>query len=790
MKAASLVLCLIMIPAILPDAYAQEPPKREFRAAWVASVTNLDWPSTAGGDPQVQREQMVTLFDKLKATGISVIIFQVRPECDALYHSSIEPWSYWLTGVQGSAPSPFYDPLEFAVDEAHKRGMELHAWFNPYRAERVVGGYPTAANHVTQAHPDWVIQIGTLKFLNPGLAQVREHDARVIADVVRRYDVDGIHMDDYFYPYPPNQITNQDAATFAADPRGFANIGDWRRDNVNLLLRMIRDSLQAIKPFVKFGMSPFGIWRHYYPPSVGGGTLSAYDDIYCDAIAWLQQNTIDYLTPQLYWAIGSGTTDYSQLVSWWGDSVSANSRHFYPGQAAYRISGWAASEMPNQIRMNRANPKVEGSVFFRANQGITDNPKGFADSLKTNYYRYPALHPVMAWKDAVPPYPPRGIRYARLPGDGPWALQWDLPNTAPDGDSANRYAVYRFDHRPTLAEFGDARNLLSVEGRRWVLPPPPGGSTPVYYSVTALDRNYNESDTSNILLIGPPTAPLLASPANGATSLPESVLVRWRHTDQTAQYHLQVSTDPAFATSLLVNDSSITDTSRIVNGLAGLSTYAWRVRAGNAAGFGAFAIAYSFSTGFPPVPNLLAPPNQTPDVPVTPTFRWNAASAATSYRIQIAKGADFASIFADSSGLTDTTVAVGPLEYYRIYFWRVRATNGIGTSGWSSVNSFRTAQVVAVERDEALPKEYSLSQNYPNPFNPTTTIQFTVPQNGRVSVKVYDVLGREEATLVDEEMPAGAYRVTWNAATAASGVYFYRIVAGSFTATKRMVLVR
>jgi hypothetical protein len=287
----------------------------------------------------------------------------------------------------------------------------------------------------------------------------------------------------------------------------------------------------------------------------------------------------------------------------------------------------------------------------------------------------------------------------------------------------------------------------------------------------------------------PPT-PVLASPANGTTALPESVLVRWRPTDQTVQYHLQVSTDPSFAGSLLVNDSTIADTSRIVNELAGLLTYSWRVRSGNAAGFGSFASPFSFSTGFPRSPVLAAPPHQQPDIPVNPAFRWNPAATATSYRLQVSRGSDFASTVVDSSGLTDTTVIVGPLEYYRVYFWRVRATNGIGTSGWSSVNSFRTQQLVAVDRGDEIPTDYSLSQNYPNPFNPTTSIRFALPKNERVSLKVYDVLGREEATLVDEEMPAGTYTVTWNASQAASGVYFYRIEAGSFRMTRRMAVVR
>ena len=232
--------------------------KREYRAAWLATVVNLDWPSSPNLTPTEQRNSLITILDELEKTNINTVIFQVRPECDALYNSSIEPWSYWLTGKQGKAPEPFYDPLEFAVQEAHKRGLELQAWFNPYRAVRDVGSYQQAANHVSVLHPDWVIQIDKIKFLNPGLPQVRSYVTSVIMDVVRRYDIDGVHFDDYFYPYPPNNITNQDSQTFADYPRGFSNIDDWRRDNVNELIRMVYDSIQVEKPYVKFGISPFG----------------------------------------------------------------------------------------------------------------------------------------------------------------------------------------------------------------------------------------------------------------------------------------------------------------------------------------------------------------------------------------------------------------------------------------------------------------------------------------------------------------------------------------------------
>ena len=789
MKMARWIMLALVIVSCAAPLLSQAPPKREFRGAWLATVANLDWP-VRGDTPQNQKNQLISLFDGMSAAGINAVIFQVRPECDALYASPYEPWSYALTGSQGSAPSPFYDPLQFAVDEAHRRGMELHAWFNPYRAERSVDSYALAGNHVVVQHPDWILTFaasGTtapLKILNPGIPEVREFVARVVADIVRRYDVDGIHADDYFYPYPPQAITNQDDATFAAYPRGFTNRGDWRRDNVNLLMKLVRDSIAAIKPWVKFGMSPFGIWKNGVPPGITG--LDAYSVIYGDAIAWLHDRSVDYLTPQLYWKIG-GSQDYAALVRWWADSTFVNDRHLYPGMI---FGSYTTAELPNQTRLNRGSAKVGGQVIFRASL-LTANQLGFSDSLKRTFYTYPSLLPVMAWKDAVPPYMPRDIRFTKTTPTGPATILWDLPLTAPDGDSASRYAVYRFDHTPTLpGDLADARNMLAVVGARQFVPPAPPASGSYSYVVTALDRNYNESEPSNILVINPPAAPLLASPANGAVAIPESVTVVWQSLPLASAYHLQVSPDSAFASGLIVNDSTITDTSRIVRGYAGLTKIYWRVRAKNGAGASPFSDPFSFTSGFPPTVLAIYPANSMLDVPTQISLRWSKAEAATSYRLQCAVTGAFSPVLVDSSGIADTTCALPLLEHYKIYFWRIRSTNAVGTSAWTENFRFRTVQALEVAETEGVPAAYQLSQNFPNPFNPTTQIQFAVPHAGRVVLTVFDLLGREETTLVDTEVPAGTYTVTWDASNTASGMYFYRLRAGDFVDTKRMLLLR
>jgi len=488
------IAVLLLIFALLTSS-AQVPPKREFRGAWIATVVNLDWPSTQGGDPQAQRSQLTLILDGLKAVGINAVVFQIRPECDALYFSLIEPWSYWLTGEQGKAPVSPFDPLEFAIIESHKRGMELHAWFNPYRAERIAGSYPLAANHVAVLHPDWVIQMGTYRFLNPGMRSVRDYTASVIADVARRYDIDGAHMDDYFYQ---DGITTQDAATFQAEPRGFTNIGDWRRDNVNLLIRQVYDSVKAIRPNVKWGISPRGIWRPNNPPGITGS--DNYNAIYCDALAWLQGQYIDYINPQLYWPFGGGQ-DYGKLMPWW--SQQRNGRHLYVGHAPYRIhppapNDWSASELPNQIRLNRVNSYAQGSVFFRARLGVLDNPKGFADSLKNDLYKYPALRPIMTWKETTPPNAP--VNLTITPFQTTALLTWTAPGVASDGEGASYYAVYRSTTRPI--DINDARNLVSIQtGMSYSETSLPTGGITYYYAVTALDKLHNESTFSNLVAI-------------------------------------------------------------------------------------------------------------------------------------------------------------------------------------------------------------------------------------------------------------------------------------------------
>ncbi|MDT3697321.1 MAG: family 10 glycosylhydrolase [Ignavibacterium sp.] len=787
MKKLTIILSLFIVTSI----YSQSiPPKREMRAAWIATVTNLDWPNSNTSSTAQQKQELIDLLDELDQDGINTVVFQIRSECDAMYSSSFDPWSYWLTGSQGTAPYPYYDPLEFAIEQAHKRGMELHAWFNPYRVERAVGNYTTAPNHVTHQHPDWIIQISNFKFLDPGLPMVRDYVTSVVYDVVSRYDVDGIHADDYFYPYPPDQITNQDAQTFALYPRGFTNIADWRRDNVNLLIAQVNDTIQSVKPWVKFGMSPFGIWKNGVPPGITG--LDAYSSIYCDAIAWLHNRSIDYLTPQLYWPFGGGQ-DYGKLQPWWADSVYANGRHFYPGHAYYRIPNWTnPSEMPRQIRLDRSNPKVQGGVFFRA-KNFKENPKGVTDSLRNDLYRYKAILPVMNWKDVINPNPPQNLKFERL-ASGQAGLKWDLPPVAIDGDTASRYVVYRFNNSNIQpSDLENSANILDVAGYRENIPgEPPSPNGPYYFVVTSLDRNYNESTMSNILQVNPPPVPILAFPINGAVNVEDTVTLRWNYPNLASSYRLQISRSASFDSLMFLDVSGITDTFKVVTGIDGQTKYYWRVYSVNAGGASNYSASFNFTTGFPSKTILAAPLNNTVNVPVDTVLYWLETPGAQSYRLLLARSLDFSqnSIIVDQSGITDTSLAINNLNQNTLYFWKVRAENQYGTGLYSNIWRFKTFNPSGLEEQDYIPEKFSLEQNYPNPFNPLTNIEFSIPQSGFTSLKIYNLLGQEVAVLVNDYLTSGNYSFNFDASALPSGIYLYRLKVNELSASKKMLLIK
>ena len=784
---------LLLLSVLTLNIFALDDiPKREFRGVWVATVTNLDWPSSPFLTVNEQKEELVNLFEKMKLNGFNAIIFQVRTENDALYKSEIEPWSYWLTGEQGKAPSPLWDPLQFAIDEAHKRGMELHAWFNPYRAVKTVGAYTVDENHITKTHPEWILHIDNYKLLNPGIPEVENYIIEVVTDVAKRYNIDGIHLDDYFYPYTP--IRDQDTATFRIYNRGFDNIFDWRRDNINRMINHLGDSIRSVKPFIKYGVSPFGIWKNGVPPGILG--FDAYSTIYADPIAWLRNNSIDYLTPQLYWAIG-GSQDFIKLQEWWADSASAYSAHLYTGHAAYKAYDFKAGEISNQIKANRENENVQGSIFFRA-QDFINNPKGISDSLRFNYYRGPSIPNKMEWKnDDTPPLAPTNLRFGVDDETGEYALIWDEPAAAADGDTAVKYIVYR--HPISLAKIkeGDGDMNFGLAGNTEKLPMRYSNFSWVgqYYSVAAIDKSNNESEQSDFIEITlMPEIPSLIAPMNNAVNQIDAVLLSWNGDEKTGAYALQVSTDSTF-TALVKNVEYIQADSLLMQNMLPQQKYYWRVKAFSYGGQSEFSEVYSFTTGFPTTP-LLVYPNHTETIDtLSPTLIWRETPSADSYKLQLSGSPNIEvnPLILDTSGITDTMLTLNNLSPDKVYFWRVKAVNQFGVSEWSEIRGFKTPDPVGVRAEEILPSEFKLYQNYPNPFNPGTTIRFAVPAgkyNQNVTLKLFDILGNEIVTLLNEVKSPGVYELEFNGAALASGIYIYRMQSGSFNTAKKLILMK
>ncbi|WP_108212243.1 glycoside hydrolase family 10 protein [Pontibacter mucosus] len=494
------ILCLFLLSFPALEAFSQSTtPKREFRAVWIATVANIDWPSQPGLSSVIQQEEFKYILDEHQKNGMNAVVVQVRPTTDAFYRSDKELWSHWLSGTQGKAPNPPYDPLAFQIAEAHKRGMEFHAWFNPYRASHDTIIANLNPNHITQTKPEWFIQYGGKLYFKPGLPEVREYITGIIMDVVRNYEVDAIHFDDYFYPYPTAEPFPDDE-DFEKYGAGFASKDDWRRYNVDEVIKSLSDSIKAVNPRVKFGISPFSIWRNKTAEDTRGsdtkGGLTNYDHLYADIRGWLEKGWIDYNVPQLYFHIGYDVADYAKLLDWW--SKNNFGKHLYIGQGTYKVNSdrrfreWSDPlENGRQLRLNRSTPNVHGSVFF-SSKSVMSNPNGVQDSLRQDFYRLPALVPTMAWIDAIAPMAPEALE-AKSTHEGVY-LNWSPSKPASDGETARYYVVYRFP-KNQQPDFDNPENIVAKvykdtlhyldrdvkPGRRYT------------YVVTALDQIQNES---------------------------------------------------------------------------------------------------------------------------------------------------------------------------------------------------------------------------------------------------------------------------------------------------------
>ena len=402
-------ICAFAQGAYVPSSIIPPKPERELRGAWIATVANIDWPSTNTLTTSQQKAELINILDRARALKLNTLIFQVRPSCDALYASPIEPWSEYLTGTMGKPPQPYYDPLALAVEEAHKRGLELHAWFNPYRARHEQAKSSIAPTHISRTRPQLVRQYGKYLWLDPGEKEVQDYSLSVVMDVVKRYDIDGVHFDDYFYPYKEKDGSGREIdfpdeqswQRFGAG--GKLNREDWRRENVNVFIRRVYESIKAAKPWVKFGVSPFGIWRPHNPPQIQG--YDAYENLYADSRKWLMDGWLDYFAPQLYWGINPPEQSFPVLLKWWSEQ-NTKGRLLVPGMDTTKTARrWQPEEIINQIRLARKEPKTGGHIHWDM-KALTRN--GALDTaLEREVYSQPALVPVMPWLDHAAPEKPK-----------------------------------------------------------------------------------------------------------------------------------------------------------------------------------------------------------------------------------------------------------------------------------------------------------------------------------------------------------------------------------------------
>lgn len=486
-----IVLTAILVLSLTTLLNAQQNNKREWRAVWIATVNNIDWPSKPGLTSQQQQKELIDYLDLFKKLNINAIVLQVRPTADAFYKSDLEPWSIYLTGDQSKAPEPFYDPLEFAIKEAHKRGMELHAWLNPYRVSQDTANLKDMAqNHIARKNPEMFVKHTKKYYFDPAFPQTREFLCKVIVDIVKRYDVDGIHFDDYFYPN--NDF--KDDYSFSIHSRGYKPEDKmaWRRENVDLVVKMLRDSIKAIKPYVKFGISPYAIWRNNDLDPRGSATKSFsytnYDHLHADILKWMENGWVDYILPQFYFNIGYQNVDFDVITKWWQDY--SYGVPLYAGLATYKldanakIEAWrSVSEIDKQIDRIRNQKGYFGVCYFNA-KDFKDNKLGI-DDLLLKRYNHPALSPALKGFDTVAPAPPVKPEVKKIKGK----LDFQWSESSQNGKPKTYYyAIYKFakNEKP---DFSNGNSLVELTGlNKWSAPD--DGS--VYY-VTSLDRLYNES---------------------------------------------------------------------------------------------------------------------------------------------------------------------------------------------------------------------------------------------------------------------------------------------------------
>lgn len=727
----SAVLCLLTLLFSVPAVNAADAPvKREMRSAWVATVWRLDWPdnvvSSTGNSSQInqQKAAMTRLLDSLQVNNMNAINFQVRSRCDAMYKSSYEPWSSDLVSSRGMDPG--WDPLEWIVEECHKRGMECHAWVNPYRYESQIGQW-TLETDYRKTHPEWLLDVGGASILNPGLQEVTDQIVRVIREIVQNYDIDGVLFDDYFYLSGTPTDSSGDGDLYEAYVAGGGNMshGDWRRDNVNRMVDAVYQMIQEEKPWVRFGISPAGVSctsashaaKFGLEPCKSGSDWQ-YNDIYSDPVAWIANHSLDYISPQVYWTIGYSAADFSIVTPWWADVAAKFNRHFY---TSHSISSLTASskattmsmreatiadglnqvkasgpnstsfeEYANEVRLNRSCSKdgAPGAIFYSCKYLYKTAPK-FAHYLKTTVFNTPALVPAMTWK---PGYNPGNVKELSRSGNN---LNWT-------GYDNVRYTVYAVPTSVAIENFAKEPEYLLGTSYATVYPIPSDKQSGYNYAVCVLDRYGNEySPMFAGVAAKDMEAPSLTFPANGAeVELPMEF--KWSSVANATNYIIEIAEDEAFSKMLYTMDCTATSCSSTKFDKFPSKKLYWRVRAcGNGYNDGVSAVQSFTATTF----EIASPKNGDSGVSLTPTITWSIPNRNVT--VEIATNTDFtnAGMVLSAPGKNGSyTVPEGVLGSYTVYYVRL-GYEYAGEQQYTETVAFTTLEILPGEMEFAYPKD-------------------------------------------------------------------------------------
>jgi uncharacterized lipoprotein YddW (UPF0748 family) len=493
---------------IVQGSEAQNSIPREFRGVWVATVGNIDWPSTKNLSTEDQKKEMIALLDHFKSLNFNAVIFQIRPSADAFYNSSYEPWSYYLNGTSNQAPAPYYDPLAFVIEEAHKRGMELHAWLNPYRAVVNYQEFRSNPFPLTYERPEWFINYGKNKYFDPGIPEVRAYTRKIVTDIVQNYDVDAIHFDDYFYPYKIQGQEFDDSISFSKYGGDLYpdRKDDWRRQNIDRIIQELNLTIKEIKPWVQLGISPFGVWRNQETDERGSNTRAGqtnYDDLYADVLLWMRNGWIDYVLPQAYWHIGHEKVDYREIVRWW--SANSFGTHLYIGLGLYRLGNEAEDKAwnvqnPNQIEQqldfNSSISQVGGTVFFSA-RSLTNEPFGFSELLLTKYFSSPALQPVGNDKEKFVPQPVIHVKLDKIKNKQ-YLLEWEVIPEKKEFEAV-KFLIYAFG-KNEAHDVNATDKLIGLTGETSLMLSKKNLEDTDSFMIVAVSRNNNLSSPVSIKL--------------------------------------------------------------------------------------------------------------------------------------------------------------------------------------------------------------------------------------------------------------------------------------------------